>query len=110
MCGVLSVMTSGLLLMPMWLADSWVTLEQVRSQRHIVVISFVCQKPLQLHTQNDNKSLAQLQVAKAWPALIINHQPHSPILCPLVCIEYIDMEAEESKKNGGGLEMSYVST
>ena len=28
-CGVLSVMTSGLILMPMWLADSWVTLEPV---------------------------------------------------------------------------------
>ena len=60
MCGVLSVMTSGPLLMPMWLADSWVTLEQVRSQSHnMVVISL---KPLQLHTQNDNKSLAQLNM------------------------------------------------
>ena len=57
MCGEPSVMTSGPLLMPMWLADSWVTLEQVRSQSHMVVISL---KPLQLHTQNDNKSLAQL--------------------------------------------------
>ena len=28
-CGELSVMTSGQLLMPMWLADSWVILEQV---------------------------------------------------------------------------------
>ena len=29
MYGELSVMTSGPLLMPMWLVDSWVTLEQV---------------------------------------------------------------------------------
>ena len=28
-CGGLSVMTSGRILMPVWLADSWVTLEAV---------------------------------------------------------------------------------
>ena len=66
MCGVLSVMTSGPLLMPMWLADSWVTLEQVRSQSHMVVISL---KPLQLHTQNDNKSLAQLYMLQSMACI-----------------------------------------
>ena len=39
MCGVLYVMTTGQLLMPMWLADNWVTLEQVRNYSHIAVIS-----------------------------------------------------------------------
>ena len=34
-CGVLSVMISGPLLMPMWLADSWATLEQVRLKQCI---------------------------------------------------------------------------
>ena len=39
-CGEPSVMTSGPLLMPPWLADSWVTLEHVRHNIIIITVVF----------------------------------------------------------------------